>query len=112
MELKNVFIISLFLFLGYLQISNGTLSPDFANFDPLFQSWLENMKNEGANPQKPQSTEASPKIIPLANIQNGTVAGSTSATVTGQTIYQYLGVPYAKAPVGPLRFQVKSISTH
>ena len=42
---------------------------------------------------------------PLVDTNQGTVEGSTLKTEEGKTIYSYRGLPYAKPPVGKLRFQ-------
>ena len=43
-------------------------------------------------------------------IKNGTLKGKTSTTLSSQTMYVYQSIPYAKAPVGDLRFRVSEIS--
>jgi len=41
----------------------------------------------------------------LVALKNGTVRGTTTQSRNGRPIYAFKGIPYAKAPVGPLRFQ-------
>ena len=45
-------------------------------------------------------------VDPEVETAYGTVRGKAVALSSGSPINTYLGVPYAKAPVGDLRFQV------
>jgi len=44
---------------------------------------------------------------PVLSIQNGLVKGVVSYSRGGRQYYEYLGIPYAKPPVGELRFEVR-----
>lgn len=46
------------------------------------------------------------QAIREVRITQGTLVGSTSTTDSGKTYYNFLGIPYAKPPVGSLRFKV------
>jgi len=43
---------------------------------------------------------------PIVSTTNGPVQGITSKTRDGKTFYEYFGIPYAKPPVGELRYEV------
>jgi hypothetical protein len=45
-------------------------------------------------------------ISPEVQIAQGRVRGSTHESRIGKEYYKYLGIPYAQAPVGSLRFEV------
>jgi carboxylesterase type B len=40
-------------------------------------------------------------------VAQGALKGRTVTTTAGITYYSFQGIPYAKPPVGPLRFQVR-----
>jgi hypothetical protein len=42
---------------------------------------------------------------PLVTIDVGQVLGTMKEASTGNTVYQFLGVPYAEPPIGSLRFE-------
>jgi hypothetical protein len=66
--------------------------------DPLIQDWF--------NEQNQANLEAEETYV---TIKNGTIVGTSYAdVVNNKTIYAYLGIPYAKPPVGQLRFKVRS----
>lgn len=45
---------------------------------------------------------------PIVNTTNGPIQGIRTQTITGLTTYnKFLGIPYAKPPVGNRRFQVR-----
>mgnify|MGYP003623304914 CR=1 FL=1 len=41
--------------------------------------------------------------------EQGELRGKVATTVRGLEYYSFQGIPYAKAPVGPLRFKVRDI---
>jgi carboxylesterase type B len=43
--------------------------------------------------------------IPIATIRQGQLKGVTGTDLNGERYYKFLGIPYAKPPVGPLRFK-------
>jgi hypothetical protein len=43
---------------------------------------------------------------PTVTIEEGQVKGKTAENYLGGIYYSFLGIPYAKAPVGELRFKV------
>lgn len=47
---------------------------------------------------------------PIVEIANGKLKGEDKDTRLDNTFYAYRGIPYAKAPVGPLRFEVRKVS--
>ena len=44
---------------------------------------------------------------PIVNTSSGKIRGTAAVSREGKTYYQFLGIPYAKPPVGPLRFEVR-----
>jgi carboxylesterase type B len=46
-----------------------------------------------------------PFTPPLVTIDVGQVLGTMNESSTGNTVYQYLGIPYAEPPIGSLRFE-------
>lgn len=47
---------------------------------------------------------------PIVRLRLGTIRGNTMTTRLGKTIYAFRGIPYAKPPVGLLRFKVKQFT--
>lgn len=43
---------------------------------------------------------------PVVTIQEGQIKGMVSEDVRGGKFYSFMGIPYAKPPVGDLRFKV------
>ena len=41
---------------------------------------------------------------PVVQTESGAVVGKIEAVEHGETVYEYLGIPYAEPPVGELRF--------
>ena len=41
---------------------------------------------------------------PVVQTESGAVVGKIEAVTHGETVYEYLGIPYAEPPVGELRF--------
>lgn len=56
------------------------------------------------NQQNPFEMEGPVVKTPLGGLQ-----GSIIKTDRGETIYTFLGIPYAKPPVGDLRFKVSKL---
>lgn len=44
---------------------------------------------------------------PIVEIQNGPIRGVIKKTVEGREYCAFLGIPYAKPPIGNLRFKVR-----
>lgn len=44
---------------------------------------------------------------PIVTIKNGTLQGSIISSRTGRDIYAFQGIPYARPPIGELRFEVR-----
>lgn len=42
-------------------------------------------------------------------ISDGKLKGTFDKTFEGEQVYAFLGIPYAKPPIGELRFKVKII---
>ena len=47
---------------------------------------------------------------PVVELANGKVKGEEKESRDDRDFYAYRGIPYAKPPVGPLRFEVRKIS--
>lgn len=45
-------------------------------------------------------------LTPVVEISDGKIQGIESYTRGGRQIYEYLQIPFAKPPVGELRFEV------
>lgn len=43
---------------------------------------------------------------PLVELPIGKISGSTQKTIDGRQFYAFEGIPYAKPPIGDLRFEV------
>jgi len=43
---------------------------------------------------------------PIVTIQEGQIKGTVSEDVRGGKFYSFMGIPYAKPPVGDWRFKV------
>jgi carboxylesterase type B len=41
-------------------------------------------------------------------LPNGQIRGREAVTLENRTFYAFEGIPYAAAPIGPLRFKVRS----
>lgn len=44
---------------------------------------------------------------PIVKISAGHLLGTTKKSIEGYTYHAFKGVPYAKPPIGKLRFEVK-----
>jgi hypothetical protein len=49
---------------------------------------------------------------PIVTTNYGKVQGVISASRDGRKYFEYLGIPYAKAPLGELRFEVSSYNSY
>lgn len=58
-----------------------------------FELYTEYYGNYGINPS------------PIVNTEYGKIQGSIGISRDGRTYYQYFAIPYAKAPIGTLRFE-------
>lgn len=47
---------------------------------------------------------------PIVAIEQGALKGTEEKDWQGGTFYTFSGVPYAKPPLGPLRFKVSKIT--
>lgn len=45
----------------------------------------------------------------IVEVQQGKIKGTTGNDYYGGDFYKFMGIPYAKAPVGELRFKVSVI---
>lgn len=45
----------------------------------------------------------------VVTLEEGQIKGKKDEDYLGNTYYSFLGIPYAKAPIGELRFKVKLI---
>lgn len=54
-----------------------------------------------------RSFHISKQVNKIVVTQQGKLRGNTGKNYYGGVFYQFLGIPYAKAPVGDLRFKVK-----
>ncbi len=45
---------------------------------------------------------------PIVRTKNGQLVGITSLSRDGKKFYEYNGIPYAKPPVGELRYEVNT----
>lgn len=43
---------------------------------------------------------------PIIETPQGAIQGAWKLTISGRKVQAFMGVPYAKPPVGPLRFKV------
>lgn len=57
-----------------------------------------------------KSTESQRLDGPIVDTQYGQVKGVRSESRQGRTFYEFLGIPYAQAPIGELRFEVSVIT--
>lgn len=58
-----------------------------------------------------ETSEAS-KNSPVVEIQSGKIRGTIETGVTGEKYLAYKGIPYAKPPLGDLRFEVSNSCSH
>lgn len=45
---------------------------------------------------------------PIIEISDGKLRGTITVNNEGETIYTFLGIPFAKPPIGDLRFKVSN----
>ncbi len=86
--------------LGVILISSQTSASSWLT-DPVIQAWWSDYQSDSLDIPDEIS------LAPLAKIKNGTVRGQIRYTGTTR-IFRWLGVPFAAAPVGPLRFKVNA----
>lgn len=46
----------------------------------------------------------------VVKIRDGLVKGTIGINIDDEKFYSFLGIPYAKPPIGPLRFKVSTFS--
>ncbi|KAJ8881674.1 hypothetical protein PR048_018160 [Dryococelus australis] len=66
----------------------------------LQPSFADNIRGRLYGIFVPQGYDASPTV----KISQGTLRGTSDSTADGTKYYKFLGIPYAKSPVGNLRF--------
>lgn len=47
------------------------------------------------------------KMDPIVQIEEGKLKGKCSVDYKGRNFYSFHGIPYAKPPIGELRFKVR-----
>lgn len=57
------------------------------------------------------NSRTSNKVGVEIKIHNGLVEGTTGVSRDGREFYEFLGIPYARPPVGELRFEVSQSQT-
>ncbi len=46
-------------------------------------------------------------VSPVVSLENGQVQGNIRSSRDGHVFYEFLGIPYAKPPIGELRYEVR-----
>lgn len=49
---------------------------------------------------------AAAEDVPLVDTEHGRISGIVERSMEGQQFYSFYGIPYAKPPLGKLRFKV------
>lgn len=48
----------------------------------------------------------------IIDIEQGRLEGKTGLDYNGRKYYSFLGIPYAKPPIGNLRFKVRNLAKY
>jgi hypothetical protein len=56
-----------------------------------------------------RNAAAESQLSPIVETVNGKIQGGVSVSRNGKEFYAFRGIPYAKPPVGDLRFEVISV---
>lgn len=46
---------------------------------------------------------------PILTVEQGELQGRIATSPNGKTFFSFQGIPYAKPPIGPLRFKVMKV---
>lgn len=86
------------LVLGLVAVATASSWRDI----PVIKNWLDEISADEAD------TFADINSPPIVTIKNGSIQGQMRLAGLTKPVYRYLSIPYAKAPVGDLRFEVRN----